>query len=152
MTITSTLVWLLQLALVPLLSPAAVGVTRKIKALMQNRTGAPVWQPYRDLWKLLHKDEVISEDASWLFRAAPYLIFGTTLAIAAGIPLLTTALPMGGTGDFLVFVYLIALGTFLLALAGSDAGSAFGGFGSSREMMVAAFTEGGLSLSLLTLA
>ncbi|MHB0867317.1 MAG: respiratory chain complex I subunit 1 family protein [Thermoleophilia bacterium] len=150
MTISSTLIWILQLSLVPLLSPAAVGITRKVKALMQNRAGAPVWQPYRDLWKLLHKDEVISEDASWLFRLAPYLIFGTTLVIGAGIPLVTTALPMGPTGDFLVFVYLIALGTFLLALAGIDAGNAFGGFGSSREMMVAAFTEGGLILSLLT--
>lgn len=152
MTITSTIIWILQLSLVPLLSPAAIGVTRKIKARMQNRAGAPVFQPYRDTWKLLHKDEVISEDASWLFRLTPYLTFGITLVIGASIPLVSTALPMGPTGDFLVFVYLIALSTFMLALAGIDAGSAFGGFGSSREMMTAAFTEGGLILSLLTLA
>lgn len=152
MNISEIPYWLLQLMLIPALSPFFIGVTCRIKAIMQNRRGAPVLQPYRDLRKLFQKDEVISEDASWLFRAAPYLIFAVTLVIGASIPLVTTALPNSYTGDFLVVVYLVALGTFFLALAGIDSGSAFGGFGSSREMMVAALTEGGLVLSLLTLA
>lgn len=147
-----TTYWILQIMLVPALSPFFIGLTRKMKARMQNRRGAGVLQPYRDLRKLFRKDEVISEDASWLFRAAPYLIFAVTLVIGASIPLVSTALSNSYTGDFLVVVYLVALGSFFLALAGLDTGGAFGGFGSSREMMVAALTEGGLILSLLVLA
>jgi len=149
---TQTIFWIIQILLIPVLSPFFIGATRRIKARLQNRAGASSFQPYRDIWKLLHKDEVISEDASWLFRAAPYLIFATTLVIGASIPLMSTALVNSYTGDFLVVVYLLALGTFLLALAGIDTGGAFGGFGSSREMLVAALTEGGLVLSLLTVA
>ncbi len=146
-----TLLWILQIVFIPALSPFAIGLTRLIKAKFQNRKGASPLQPYRDLWKLFHKDEVVSEDASWIFAFAPYVVFGVTLAIGAMIPLVSTVLVTGLAGDFLVIVYLVALGTFWLALAGMDTGSAFGGFGSSREMMVAAFTEGGLVLSLLTL-
>jgi formate hydrogenlyase subunit 4 len=152
MTAAEIFCWFLQVLLVPALSPFFVGLTRKLKARLQNRRGAGVLQPYRDLRKLFHKDEVISEDASWLFRAAPYLIFAVTLVIGASIPLFSTALSNDYTGDFLVVVYLVALGTFFLALAGLDTGGSFGGFGSSREMMVAALTEGGLVLSLLVLA
>ena len=151
-TMPAIVIWTIQILLIPALSPFFIGVTRKLKAKMQNRAGASPFQPYRDLWKLFHKDEVISQDASWIFRAAPYLIFGATLIIGASIPLVSTALPNGLTGDFLVVIYLVALGTFFQALAGVDTGGAFGGFGSSREMMVAALTEGGLILSLLTLA
>lgn len=141
-----------QLILIPVISPFFIGLTRKIKAKMQNRQGASPFQPYKDLWKLLHKDEIISEDASWIFKVAPFIIFATTLIIGASIPLITTLLPNIFSGDFLVIVYLIALGTFFLALAGLDTGGAFGGFASSREMVVSALTEGGLVLSLLTLA
>ncbi len=146
------LLWTIQLLLVPVLSPFCIGITRKIKALLQNRRGASPFQPYKDLWKLFQKDEVISRDASWVFRFAPYLIFASTLIIGISIPLVSTALKNELTGDLLVVVYLVALGTFFLALAGIDTGGGFGGFGSSREMMVATLTEGGLILSLFTLA
>lgn len=152
LTMTTVLLWIIQLLLIPLLSPFFIGVTRKMKARLQNRKGASPFQPYRDLIKLLRKDEIISRDASWVFRFAPYLVFATTVLIGVCIPLVTTALTNVFTGDFLAVIYLIALGTFFLALAGMDTGSAFGGFGSSREMMVAALTEGGLLMSLLTLA
>ncbi|MDO8785236.1 MAG: NADH-quinone oxidoreductase subunit H [Syntrophales bacterium] len=145
-------IWTAQLLLIPSLSPFFLGITRNIKAKLQNRRGASPFQPYKDLWKLFRKDEVISSDASWLFRFTPYLIFSTTVIIGISIPLLTTALKNDLTGDFLVVIYLVALGTFFLALAGIDTGGGFGGFGSSREMMLAALTEGGLLLSLLTLA
>jgi formate hydrogenlyase subunit 4 len=148
----ASIVWILEFLLIPLLSPFFIGVTRKVKARLQNRQGASPFQPYRDLWKLFQKDEVISADASWIFRAAPYLIFATTLLIAASIPVLSTLAVNTLTGDFLVVIYLFAFGAFFLALAGMDAGSPFGGFGSSREMTIAALTEGGLLLSLLTLA
>lgn len=146
------LIWILQLILVPVLSPFFIGLTRKIKAKLQNRQGASVFQPYRDLWKLLHKDEVISSDASWIFLCAPYIVFATTIIVGLSIPLISNVLLNSFTSDFLVIIYLLALGTFFLALSGLDIGSAFGGFGSSREMLVAALTEGGLLLSLLTLA
>lgn len=138
--------------LVPFLSPLVIGIVRKIKAKLQNRTGASIFQPYRDLWKLFHKDEVISEDASWIFRFAPYLIYSVTIILGASIPLFTTVFHGNLISDLLVVTYLIALGSFFLALAGMDVGSAFGGFGSSREMTVAALTEGGLIFSMLALA
>ena len=147
----TTLLWILQLALIPLLSPLAIGLTRSIKARFQNRRGASPLQPYCDLWKLLHKDEVISRDASWIFRVAPFIVFGTTLAIAASIPLLSLS-TRTHTNDLLVLVGLLALETFWIALAGIDVGSPFGGFGSSRQMMLASFTEGALVLSLFALA
>ncbi len=152
MTMSTIALWIIQLLLIPALSPFFIGATRKMKAELQNRRGASPFQPYRDLAKLLRKDEVISRDASWVFRFAPYIIFAVSLLVGTSIPLVSTALANSFTGDFLVVIYLLALGTFFLALAGIDTGSAFGGFGSSREMMVAALVEGGLIVSLLTLA
>lgn len=154
------LLFLLQFLVIPALAPLAVGVVRKIKAHMQNRVGASIVQPYRDLWKLFHKDEVISYETSWVFRFAPYLIFSLTLLIGASIPVITTVAPslfedswlslsFLPSGDFITIIYLFALSTFFLALAGMDAGSGFGGFGSSREMTMAALAEGGLFFSLL---
>lgn len=144
--------WIIQLILVPVLAPLFLGIVRKIKAHFQNRKGASIFRPYRDLWKLFHKDEVISEYASWIFHFAPYLIFAVTVIVGASIPLFSTYFANNLLSDFLVIVYLIALSTFFLALSGLDVGSAFGGFGSSREMTLAALTEGGFIFSLLALS
>ncbi len=146
------LILIIQLILVPALSPLFIGIVRKAKALLQNRRGAGIFQPYRDLLKLFRKDEIISEDASSVFRFAPYMVFAVTIVLGFSIPLFTDAFRGNYLGDMLTFVYLVALGTFFLALSGMDAGSAFGGFGSSREMTVAALTEGGLIFSMLSLA
>lgn len=148
----SILLWILQCVLVPVLSPVCVGGIRKMKARMQNRQGASVFQPYKDLWKLLHKDEVISRDASWIFRFAPYAVFAVTLVVGASVPLFASFVHNTVTSDILIVVYTLAIGTFFLALAGMDTGSAFGGFGSSREMTVSALAEGGFVFSLLTIA
>jgi len=148
----SIIIWTIQLIIIPAMSPLFVGVIRKIKAKMQNRQGASIFQPYKDLRKLFNKDEVISSDASWIFRQAPYIIFGATLVVGAIIPVFSAYVANNYLSDFLVVVYLLALGTFFLALSGIDVGSAFGGFGSSREMTVAALAEGGLIFSLLALA
>ncbi len=154
----NTIFFLLQIIAVPVLSPLCIGIIRRIKARLQGRVGADVLQPYRNLRKLFAKDEVISQDASWITRFAPYLIFSITLLLGATVPLVTAVAPavpgnpawtLTATGDFIVIVYLFALMTFFLALAGMDAGSGFGGFGSSREMMVAALAEAGLIFSLL---
>jgi formate hydrogenlyase subunit 4 len=147
---------LIQIVAIPAISPLFVGIIRKLKARMQSRVGADIFQPYRDLSKLFKKDEIISKDASWITKIAPYIIFTVTVVVGAAVPIVTTIIPSFTPGfsllplsDFIVMVYLLALGTFFLALAGMDSGSGFGGFGSSREMMVAALAEGGLFFSLL---
>lgn len=149
---TSYLAIVFQLIFIPVLSPMVIGVIRKIKAWMQNRTGPSIIQPYRDLYKLLQKDEVVSEHTSWISRYAPIFVFASTLAAAAYVPLLPPGIGWNSGGDFLVVAYLLLLGTFFLALLGMDAGSSFGGFGSSREMTVSMLSEGGLVGSLFALA
>jgi len=144
--------WIIQLILVPLFSPLFIGVIKKIKAKFQNRKGSGIFQPYQDIWKLLHKDENISSDASWIFRVAPFVVFIVTLVVGISIPLFASFLKNPLTGDLLVVVYTLALGTFFLALSGMDIGSAFGGFGSSREMTVSALAEGGLILALFAIS
>lgn len=144
--------WTLQILLVPVLSPLTVGIVRKIKARFQNRVGASIFQPYRDVRKLFHKDEVVSKDASWISNFAPFFLFAITLVIGASIPLFGTMFAQNSLADLLVIVYLVALGAFTLAIAGMDVGGGFGGLGSSREMTVASLTEGGLIFSLLALA
>ncbi len=146
------IILILQFIFVPLVSPLAIGFIKKIKAKLQNRNGASIFQPYRDLWKLLHKDEVISSDASSIFKISPYIIFSITIIVGASIPLFSSFLVNFFTSDILVIVYLLSIGTFFLALSGMDTGNAFGGFGSSREMTISAMAEGGLIFSLLTVA
>ena len=150
--IMSIIVWIIQILFLPIVSPLCVGIIGKIKAKMQNRVGASILQPYRDLNKLLHKDEVISEDASWIFRYAPYIIFTSTIVVGASIPIVSTLLNSPLLGDLLTIVCMLAIGTFFLALAGLDTGSAFGGFGASREMTLSALAEGGLIFSLLAVS
>lgn len=143
--------YLIHAFFITALSPLFVGAIRKTKAHYQNRHGASIFQPYADLRKLFGKDEVIPEDASWIFRVAPYIVFTSTLVVAAGIPLVV-AESTGTLGNLFVFIYTLALGTFFLALAGMDAGSGFGGFGSSREMSLSAIAEAVLLFSLLPVA
>jgi len=150
--ITNIITWILQLIFVPIMAPLCVGITRKLKAKFQNRKGASIFQPYQDLQKLFGKDEIISKDASWIFRCAPYIVFTVTIVVGASIPLFASSINNTITSDLLVIVYTLAIGTFFLALAGIDTGSAFGGFGSSREMTMSALAEGGFIFSLLTMA
>ena len=124
--------WFLQLLLVPALSPLFIGIVRRVKARLQNRVGARVTQPYRDILKLFRKDEVVSADASWIFSSAPYLIFAVSILLGASIPLLSAHLTATVLGDLLTVVYVIALSTFFLALAGMDTGNAFGGWWGAK--------------------
>ena len=123
-----------------------------MKARLQNRRGAPCWQPYLELRKLFGKEVVVSRNASWLFRAAPFVIFASTVAMTALVPVLAAPLPFDAMGDLVVLVYLLLLGTFFLALAGLDPGSAFGGMGASREVTVAALAEPTVALAVFALA
>jgi formate hydrogenlyase subunit 4 len=134
------------------LAPGLVGLIRWIKARLQSRLGPPPWQPYRELRKLLHKEVVVSDNASWLFRFAPYAVSASTLAIAFLVPLIVVPRRFDMIGDLFVVVYLLLLGTFWLALAGLDPGSAFGGMGASRDVTVAALAEPSTATAIFSLA
>ena len=149
------LAWLTQLAqaaLVLALAPLLSGVTRKIRARLLRRQGPSIVQPYRDLAKLIRKETVIAENASWLFRAAPYLVFAATWVAAALVPTFATGLTMSESADIIVIVALLGTARFLLALAGLDVGTSFGGIGSSREMMFASLAEPAMLMAVFTLS
>lgn len=141
-----------QMALVLLVAPLLTGVLRKAKARLQRRRGASVLQPYRDLIRLMRKEAVIAENASWLFRVAPYLIFSATWVAAALVPTFGAGLMFSWTADLIAISALLGSARFFLALAGMDVGTAFGGIGSSREMMIASLAEPAMLLIVFTLA
>lgn len=133
-------------------SPFLVGLIRKVKARLQLRRGASVFQPYADLAKLFRKQPVVSTTTSWIFTATPYIMFASTLAAGLLLPSFVSITPLDFAGNIIAVVYLLALGTFFLMLAGLDAGSAFGGMGSSREAIVASLTEPAMILSIFAIA
>ena len=150
--IADLLVQLAQMALVLLLAPLFTGVVRKIKARLLRRQGASVLQPYRDLARLIRKEVVLAENASWLFRAAPYLIFAATWVAAALVPTFAVGLLFSWTADLIALIALLGTARFFLALAGMDVGTSFGGIGSSREVMIASLAEPAMLLVVFTLA
>ena len=141
-----------QMTFVLLIAPLAVGVVRRVKARLMRRQGPPLLQGYFDLAKLLRKESVIAESASWLFRSAPYLIFALTWVAAALVPSFASGLMFNWAADVVALVALLGAALALLALAGMDVGTSFGGIGSSREMMIATLAEPAMMLIVLTLA
>lgn len=141
-----------QMGLVLLLAPLFTGFVRKIKARLLRRRGASIVQPYRDLRRLLRKEAALAENASWLFRATPYLVFAATWVAAALVPTFATGLLFSWTADLIALVALLASARFFLALAGMDIGTSFGGIGSSREVMIASLAEPAMLLVVFTLA
>lgn len=141
-----------QILLILLLAPLLTGIIKKTKAFFQTRKGPNVFQPYFDLYKYLQKESVVSEHTSWIFRVTPLIYFSSMLVVAAIVPVVSTDSFLAFTGDIILIVYLFALARFFLALAGLDAGSAFGGMGSSREMAVSAIAEPAFMLPLFTMA
>jgi formate hydrogenlyase subunit 4 len=150
--IQDALVQLGQLLLVLLLAPLLTGYVRKVKARLLRRQGPDLIQPYRDLHKLLRKDVVLADNASWVFRVAPYVIFATTWVAAALVPTFATGLAFSPAGDLIAIVALLGSARFMLALAGLDVGTSFGGIGSSREMMIASLAEPALLMIVFTLS
>ncbi len=133
-------------------SPVIVGLIRKVKARFQCRRGAGLLQPYADLAKLFRKQPVISTTTSWIFTATPYLVFSSTLTAGLLVPVFASQVPLNFAGNIIALVYLFAIGTFFLMLAGLDAGSAFGGMGSSREAIVASLTEPAAIMAIFAIA
>jgi len=141
-----------QMLLVLALAPFLLGFTRKVKARMLRRRGPPLVQPYRDLLRLIRKQAVIAEDASWLFRSGPYMIFAATWVAAALVPTFATGLTFSWAADLIAITALIGSARFFLALVGMDVGTSFGGIGSSREMMFASLAEPAMIMIVFTVA
>ena len=150
--IVDVFIQLLQMALVVALAPLLTGVTRKVKARLTKHRGASIFQPYRDLRRLLRKEVVLAHNASWLFRVAPYLIFATTWIAASLVPTFATGLIFGSSADLIVVIALLGSARFFMALAGLDVGTAFGGIGSSREVMIASLAEPAMLMIVFTVA
>ncbi|MDO8141164.1 MAG: NADH-quinone oxidoreductase subunit H [Candidatus Brocadiales bacterium] len=143
---------ILQILVIVGFSPLVKGFINKIEARLQCRRGASIFQPYYNLVKLLRKDAVVSETSSWIFRATPYVTFISILIISLLVPVLSAQVPLNFTGDIILIIYLFALARFFLVLTSLDTGSAFGGMGGSREMMVSSMAEPAMILSLFTVA
>jgi len=142
----------MQMLVVVVLAPLLTGFLRKAKAHLLRRRGPPLLQPYRDLLRLLRKEVVLAENASWLFRVTPYLIFATTWVAAALVPTFARGLLFSWSADLIAIVALLGAGRFFLALAGLDVGTSFGGIGSSREAMIATLAEPAMIMIVFTLA
>jgi formate hydrogenlyase subunit 4 len=140
----------IQVSVFVLLAPLVSGIIKKVKAFTQKRKGAPLLQLYIDLYKLARKSAVISDTASWVFRATPYIVLSTALAGAVLVPVTTAAASDWFPGDAILLVYLLALSRFFMTLSGLDTGSTFGGMGSSREAMISSLIEPSLIVVLFT--
>ncbi len=141
-----------QMALVLLLAPLLTGVVRLMKARLMGRRGPSPLQPYRDLLRLTRKEAVLAENASWLFRTAPYLVFAMIWVAASLIPTFATGLIFSWSADLIAIVALLGSARFFLALAGMDIGTSFGGIGSSREMMIASLAEPAMLMIVFTVS
>jgi formate hydrogenlyase subunit 4 len=142
----------LQVVLVAAGAPLLAGLMRQVRARAEGRAGAGVLQPWRDLRKLLRKEPITPHGTGPLFRTAPLVLAGSTLVVAAVVPLVTTRSPLDGAADLFAVTALLALGTVALALAALDTGTAFGGMGASREMVVLALVEPTILLSTFALS
>jgi len=149
---SAALVVVLQTLLLVALAPLWNGVVGALRARFQMRRGAPVLQRYRDLWKTLGKETVLSDGASALARFAPYAVLGAAVAIGTWTPVLTTAPGLGFAGDLVMTVALLAAMRVLLALLALEAGTPFGGMAASRHLMISALAEPALMLAVFTLA
>lgn len=141
-----------QVAIVLMIAPLVLGVTRKVRARLLRRVGPPLLQPYSDLWKLMHKEAVLAHNASWVYRVAPYAMFAATWVAAGLVPTYAHSLVFSWAADLIAIVALLGTARFALALAGMDVGTAFGGIGSSREMLIASLAEPAMLLVAFTVA
>jgi formate hydrogenlyase subunit 4 len=133
---------LLQVAVIVGFAPLVEGVTSRLKEILQSKRGPSIFQPYRDLWKLLHKDEIVSDRTTWIFRAAPYVVFSAPVFVALLIPVLTRyPLFFAFMGDMLGAGFVLALGGFFAALAAVDTANPYGPMGASRTRMVGFLAE-----------
>ena len=143
---------LLQITVLVAIAPLIVGITRKVRARLLRWRGPPLLQPYHDLWKQMHKEAVIADNASWVYRRAPYMVFAATWVAAGLVPTYATGLLFSWSADLIAVVALLGTARFALALAAMDVGTAFGGLGASREMMIASLAEPAMLLIAFAVA
>jgi len=133
---------LFQVLVVMVFAPLVSGVVSRLKEIIQSKRGPSIFQPYRDLWKLFHKDEIVSEDSSWIFRFTPYVVFVTPIFVALLIPVLTNyPLFFAFMGDMLGGGFVLSLGGFFATLAAVDTANPYGPIGASRTRMVGFLAE-----------
>ena len=150
MTLTGFLSQLLEIVLAIALAPLLGGWVNQWRAWLQNRSAPSLWQPYRVLHKLFHKESVVADNASPLFRTAPYVVFGCMLLACAIIPTLSTDLPLAPAADAIALVGLFALARVFISLAAMDVGTAFGTMGARREMLIGFLAEPALLMVLFS--
>ena len=141
-----------EMLVVLLLSPLLTGFVRKVKARLLRRQGPPLLQPYLDLIRLMRKDVVLANNASWLFRVIPYIVFAGTWVAASLVPTFQSGLMFSWSADLIAIIALLGSARFFLALAGLDVGTSFGGIGSSREVMIASLAEPAMLMIVFTVA
>jgi formate hydrogenlyase subunit 4 len=141
MSFTLIIYGILNMLFVLLLSPLFISLIKKVKAAAQGRKGPPLFQTYYTLAKLFKKETVYSSNASWIMKATPYINIAALLVASLFVPMFFIPQPTDLVGNVILFIYLLALAKFFMALSGLDAGSTFGGMGSSREMAISALIE-----------
>ncbi|MCD8316038.1 MAG: NADH-quinone oxidoreductase subunit H [Eggerthellaceae bacterium] len=143
---------IIQAILVLLLAPLASGSTRWLKAKYNTRKGPSIFQDYRDIRKLMHREDLHTKDSSIIHRIAPPIYMGTMFIMALGVPMITRWSPIPLLGDVIVLVYLLTLPRFFFGLSGLDTSDAYASVGSIRELMVSVLVEPAMLLALLVMA
>ncbi|MGI8450320.1 MAG: respiratory chain complex I subunit 1 family protein [Streptosporangiaceae bacterium] len=147
----SLIIQVLQSLVVLMLAPLYAGVITRAEAVVTSRRGPSVLQPYRDLAKLLRKGSAISDQASWVFRGAPFVAFACYLTVSVIVPIITsTPLPLAFLGDLIGGAFVLALAGFVISLAALDTASPFGGLGASRASWIGSMAEPALILVFFT--
>ena len=151
MTLTKIFLICAQVFFLLLFAPLVSGFIRKVKNNLRMRKGVSILQPYYNFVKLFSKDQVVSKHTSWIFTATPAIVLASSLCACFLLPVFQPELSLNTTGDLLAIFFILALGRFFLALAGLDAGSSFGGMGSSREMFISSIAEPAAFVSLFVI-
>jgi len=141
-----------QVVAVAVGGPVLVGVMRKVRCRLEGRVGPPILQPLKDIRKLFRKERIRPDQSTWIFPLAPVVLVATVAVAAAITPLVTTQPALQASSDLFALVYLLLVGSTFLALAGMDAGTAFGGMGSSRAVTIGALAEPALLVTILALS
>ncbi len=143
---------ILQSVFVVLAAPLLAGWVNQCRAWLQNRTAPSILLPYYTLAKLFHKDAVIAEHASPVFRLTPYILFGCMWLAGGIVPVLATDLPFAPAADIIALVAVFALARVFASLAAMDIGTSFGGLGARREMLIGFLAEPAMLMTLFTAA
>jgi formate hydrogenlyase subunit 4 len=150
MNFSSVLAQALEIVVALALAPLLSGWVNQWRARLQNKSAPGLLQPYRLLHKLFHKDSVVAEHASPLFRAVPYLVFGCMALASSIVPTLSTDLPLAPAADAIALVGLFALARVFISLAAMDVGTSFGSLGARREMLIGFLAEPALLMVLFS--